>query len=52
MKKKFLMKSSKDEKKLLNKKRKANSIDIDSTWSYNKILSEEKKIRKKKKIRK
>ena len=42
----FDKKSSKGEKKLLNKKRKANSIDIDSTWSYNKILSEEKKIQK------
>ena len=42
----FDKKSSKGEKKLLNKKRKANSIDIDLTWSYNKILSEEKKIQK------
>ena len=32
------------DKKLLNKKRKLNSIDLDSTWSYKNILSEEKKI--------
>ena len=36
----------KGEKKLLNKKRKSNSIDPSSTWSYNNILSEEKKIQK------
>ena len=35
--------SSKPEQKLLNKKRKSNSINLDSTWSYNNILSEEKK---------
>ena len=39
-------KSSKENQKLLNKKRKSNSIDYESTWSYNNILSEEKKIQK------
>ena len=39
-------KSSSGEKKLLNKKRKSNTIDLDSTWSYNNIISEEKKIQK------
>ena len=40
------IKSSSGEKKLLNKKRKSNTIDLDSTWSYNNIISEEKKIQK------
>ena len=39
-------KSSKSQRGVLNKKRKQNSIDLDSTWSYNNILSEEKKIQK------
>jgi len=39
-------KSSKENQKLLNKKRKSNSIEYESTWSYNNILSEEKKIQK------
>ena len=46
--------SSKPEQKLLNKKRKSNSINLDSTWSYNNILSEEEKmlkIKENKKIR-
>ena len=45
---------SKPEQKLLNKKRKSNSINLDSTWSYNNILSEEEKmlkIKENKKIR-
>ena len=36
--------SQNKDKKLLNKKRKLNSIDLYSTWSYKNILSEEKKI--------
>ena len=40
------IKSENKDKKLLNKKRKLNSIDLDSTWSYKNILSEEKKIQK------
>jgi len=39
-------KSSKTQKGVLNKKRKSNSIGLDSSWSYNNILSEEKKIQK------
>ena len=38
------IKSENKDKKLLNKKRKLNSIDLDSTWSYKNILSEEKKM--------
>ena len=30
-------------KKVLNKKRKLNSIELDSIWSYKNILSKEKK---------
>ena len=37
---------SETQQKILNKKRKSNSIDFNSTWSYNNILSEEKKIQK------
>ena len=38
--------TNKSQPKILNKKRKLNSIDLDSVWSYNNILSEEKKMQK------